>query len=81
METWINNIGTWGLGLVLIGVGLILIIRAVIDVGKALWKDNKEYGKAGIGFGIGALGTFLLYFGATSFIGFLKGLGNSIPKS
>lgn len=79
MTRIIENIGVWGLGIVLLGVGFWLVWRSVLDIGSALGGKNKEWGKALIGLGIGILGGFLIIVGATRILSIFKTNGQEIP--
>lgn len=79
MESTLKEIFEWGLNLVMIAVGSFLIIRGLIDVGGALGGRRKEWGSAIMGIGIGLLGGFIGWWGATNIIDFFKSNGDEIP--
>lgn len=76
---WIRNSGSSILNVVLLAVGIVLIIRAFMDVGGALGKGNKEWGKAGIGLAVGLIGALLLGFNAQGAMSFFSGKKDVIP--
>lgn len=78
---WVTSMGSWGTDVVALIVGSLLIIRALLDVRSALGTDNKDWGKAGIGFLVGILGGFLGWWGASGIIAFFKNDGADVPKS
>lgn len=79
-QDWISNIGTWGLGLVALVVGLGLIGRGIMDLWSALGKENKEWSKALVGFIVGTLGGLIGWWGAKAIISFFQGNSSEIPK-
>ena len=81
MTSWINNVGNWGLGLVLLAVGLFLIAVGAMDLGRNLKGESKNWPGAIVGVIIAVLGGLLTMWGATSFIGFFKGKGNEVPHN
>lgn len=78
--SWISNVGSWGTGVVALIVGVLLIIRALLDVRAAVGTENKDWGKAGIGILVGILGGFIGWWGAEQIIGFFKNDGADVPK-
>lgn len=81
MEQWIQTVGTWGLGLLLLACGFFLIGRAILDIRHALGSDNKEWGKAGLGLFIGLIGGLMTVWGASSLISWFQNNGQSIPHN
>ncbi|WDA67447.1 hypothetical protein [Lactococcus lactis] len=79
MTDKIQTLGTWALGLVLIGGGFWAMIWGVIDIAGAAGGKTKEWGKALIGLGVGVLGGFLIFIGATTLINWFKQGGSEIP--
>lgn len=79
MNAVIENIGTWAIGLVALGVGFWLIIWGVIDIGGALGGKTKEWGKLLMGLGVAIVGGFLLMFGGTKLLALFKSNGQDIP--
>lgn len=79
MESILNDVGTWLLGLVALAVGFFLIIRALIDLGGSLGGKNKEWGKAILALGIGIIGGFIGWWGVSNILSFFKSNGDQIP--
>lgn len=79
MESTIADVGKWAVSIVSLGIGFWLIIWAFIDLGGALGGKNKEWGKAILGIGIGILGGFLGWWGASNIISFFRSNGDEIP--
>ncbi|MTE03610.1 MULTISPECIES: hypothetical protein [Lactobacillus] len=80
MTDWITNTSSWGLGLVLIAVGLFLIAVGVLDLGRNLKGESKNWGGAIIGLVIAIIGGALTTWGATNFITFFKNGGQEVPR-
>lgn len=80
-SNWIQNVGTWATGLVALAVGLLLIIRALLDVRAALGSENKEWGKACIGLFVGIIGGLIGWWGAEQIINWFKNDSAGVPKS
>lgn len=78
---YVNKVGEWGLGVVMLLVGFGLIIAAVRDLYAGLAPANKDMKKAGIGVAIGILGALIMYWGATNIMGFFKGLSTEVPHN
>lgn len=79
MDSVINDVGQWALGIVALAVGFFLIIRAVIDLGGALGGKNKEWTKAILAIAIGIIGGFIGWWGVSNILSFFKGNGDQIP--
>lgn len=79
MQSIIENLGTWGIGLVALGVGIWLIIWGIVDIGSALGGKNKEWGKFLLGLGIGIIGGAIGWIGATRILSIFKSNGQEIP--
>ena len=80
METWITNVGTWVLSIVLLVVGFVLIVRAVLDVRAGLGEENKDWKTVGWGIVVGLIGGLLGWAGAQWILDFFKTNGQNIPK-
>lgn len=79
LTDYLNKVGDWGLGLVLVLVGFGLIIAAVRDLYAGLAPANKDMKKAGIGLAVGILGALILYWGSKTITGFFHNLSNEVP--
>lgn len=79
MTDTITTVGTWGLGLALVGVGFWLMIWGIMDIGSGIGGKTKEWGKAGMGLFIGVVGGFLVAIGAVTIINWFKKGGSEIP--
>lgn len=79
VTSFINNWGMFILSAVILIVGFILIIAAIKDIGAGLAPKQKDFKTAGIGFVIGVVGAFFLYWSASSLIAMFKGVGANLP--
>ena len=78
---YVNKVGKWGLGVVMLLVGFGLLIAAVRDLYAGLAPVNKDMKKAGIGVAVGILGALIMYWGATNIMGFFQGLSTEVPHN
>lgn len=79
MTDTVTTVGTWILGLALVGGGFWLMIWGVMDIAGGIGGKTKEWGKAGMGLGIGVVGGFLAVIGAATIINWFKKGGSEIP--
>lgn len=79
MQSLLENVGAWGIGLVALGIGLWLIAWGIIDVGGALGGKNKEWGRALLGLVIGIVGGWIGWMGSSRILSLFKSNGQEIP--
>ncbi|MBE5067167.1 hypothetical protein [Ligilactobacillus salivarius] len=79
-QSLVQNIGDWALGIALVGVGIILVIVALLDFRKGLGKvGNKDIPAVVWGLVTGAFGAFFLYMGVDKIKNIFKNVGDDIP--
>lgn len=79
MEGTLTTVGTWAIGLLLIGAGMFLVGRAILDVRAAIGKETKEWWKAVIGVFVGIVGGFMTIAGAQRILSWFQGAGSELP--